>query len=188
MKKRLNSKDTPHHSAEVSPKANIGDGTKIWHQAQIREDAIIGDNCIISKNVYIDFGVKVGNNVKIQNNVSIYHGIEIEDGVFVGPHVCFTNDKIPRAINDDGTLKRGDDWEVLKTVVCEGASIGANSTILPGITIGRYAMIGAGSVVTRDVLDFELVLGNPARVCGKVDKRGNIIRKRSTLKKPPRRK
>jgi len=164
-----------HPTAEVSPKARIGKGTSIWNQAQIREDAQIGDNCIISKNVYIDFGVKIGNNVKIQNNVSVFHGVTIEDGVFIGPHVCFTNDKNPRAINPDGKLKKGEGWEVSKILVKKGASIGANSTILPGVTIGEFALIGAGSVVTKDVPDYAVVVGNPSRQVGYVCKCGKKL-------------
>src|SRR3989338_2564926 len=133
-----------HPSADVSPDAVIGDGTAIWNNAQVRERASLGKNCVISKNVYIDFGVKIGNNVKIQNNVSVYHGVSIEDGVFVGPHVCFTNDKNPRAINPDGSLKTSSDWEISAILVKKGASIGANSTILPGVTVGEFALIGGG--------------------------------------------
>jgi len=174
-----------HETAEVSDKAKIGKDVSIWNQAQIREDAVIGDNSIISKNVYVDFSVKIGKNVKIQNNSSIFHGVVIEDGVFIGPHVCLTNDNNPRAVNPDLTLKKADDWEVSETLVKEGASIGAGSIILPGITIGKFAMVGAGSVVTKDVSDFALVYGNPAKLkafvckCGfKLDylkKQGNSI-------------
>lgn len=177
-----------HHTADVSLKAKIGKKTKIWHHAHVREGAVIGMNCIISKNVYIDIKVKIGDNVKIQNNVSIYHGITIGHGVFIGPHVCFTNDKIPRAINEDGTIKKTDNWSVAKTIVKDGASIGANSTILPGITIGSFAMIGAGSVVTKNVGDFELVYGNPARVYGIVDKSGKVVAKKLPPKSKTRRK
>jgi UDP-2-acetamido-3-amino-2,3-dideoxy-glucuronate N-acetyltransferase len=155
-----------HPTAEVSPNAKIGQGTSIWHQVQIREDAQIGEECILSKGVYVDAGVAIGNRVKIQNYVSVYHGVTIEDGVFVGPHVCFTNDLLPRAINPDGTLKSSTDWALSKTLVCKGASIGANSTIRCGITIGAWALIGAGSVVTRDVPDHGLVWGNPATLQG----------------------
>ncbi|MFA7244317.1 MAG: acyltransferase [Patescibacteria group bacterium] len=169
-----------HETADVSDKAKIGKGTKIWNWCQVRENATIGENCIIGKNAYVDTGAIVGNNVKIQNNASVYDGVTLEDGVFVGPHVCFTNDKIPRAINEDGSLKGGaetGDWEISKILVKRGASIGANSTILPGVTIGEFAMVGAGSVVTRNVPDYTLVLGNPARAYGIVDKSGKIVSK-----------
>ena len=155
-----------HSTAEVSERAHIGEGSSIWHQSQIREDAHIGTNCIISKGVYIDAGVTIGDSVKIQNYVSVYHGVTIEDGVFVGPHVCFTNDLRPRAINPDGSLKSADDWVLSKTLIRRGAAIGANSTIRCGITIGEWAMIGAGSVVTRNVPAYALVWGNPGRLHG----------------------
>lgn len=166
-----------HPTAEVSERAKIGKNTKIWHYVQIREGAEIGENCIIGKGVYIDFDVKIGNNVKIQNGVDVYHGVTIEDGVFIGPHVCFTNDKIPRAIDERGNLKSNNDWEVGRILVKKGASIGAGSVILPDITIGEYAMVGAGSVVTKDVPVFALVYGNPAKLHGEVDKSGSIIKK-----------
>lgn len=157
-----------HHTAEVAESATVGEGTKIWHQAQIRPDARIGANCILGKAVYIDEHVEIGNNVKIQNRASIYRDCIIEDGVFIGPHVCFTNDIFPRAINPDGTLKRADDWAVGHSWVKYGASIGAGTIILPSRTIGRFALVGAGSVVTRDVPDHGLVVGNPARLIGYV--------------------
>lgn len=167
-------------SASVSQKAKIGNNVYIWRLSQIREDAIIGDNCIIGMGVYIDHGVKIGSNVKIQNNVSIYHGVMVEDGVFVGPHVCFTNDKTPRAIDETGALLTESGWKVSESLVKKGASIGANATICPGVTIGEYAMIGAGSVVTKDVDDFKLVYGNPAKVQGTVDTSGQIVTKESS--------
>lgn len=155
-----------HPTAEVSPSAEIGSGTRIWHQAQVRERARIGANCIIGKGVYIDFEVQVGNNCKIQNGALLYHGCTIEDGVFVGPGVILTNDKLPRAINPDGSLKGTDDWVVGKTVVRRGASVGTGSIVLPGVTIGAFAMVGAGAVVSKDVPDYGLVLGVPARLIG----------------------
>jgi acetyltransferase-like isoleucine patch superfamily enzyme len=155
-----------HPTAEVSEKASIGDGTSIWHQAQVREGVTIGERCIIGKGVYVDAGVSIGKHVKIQNYVSVFHGVTLEDGVFVGPHVCFTNDLRPRAINPDGTLKAADDWTLSLTLVKYGAALGANSTVRCGITIGRWAMVGSGSVVTRDVPDYGLVWGNPAQLHG----------------------
>jgi acetyltransferase-like isoleucine patch superfamily enzyme len=155
-----------HSTAEVSPKAKIGSGTSIWNQAQVREGAVIGENCILGKDVYVDFDVQIGDHVKIQNGVSVFHGVTIEDGVFVGPHVCFTNDKYPRAINLDGSLKGSDDWKVSQTRIKYGAALGACSVILPGITVGEWAMVAAGAVVTRDVPPYALVIGQPARVKG----------------------
>ena len=153
-----------HPTAEVSPKAQIGEGTSVWNQAQVREDAVIGKNCILSKDVYVDFGVVIGSNVKVQNGVSIYHGVTIEDGVFVGPHACFTNDKYPRAINPDGSLKSGADWVVSETRIGHGAALGARSVILPGLSVGEWAMVAAGAVVTHDVPPGATVAGVPARV------------------------
>jgi UDP-2-acetamido-3-amino-2,3-dideoxy-glucuronate N-acetyltransferase len=155
-----------HPTAEVSPDAQIGEGTSIWNQAQVREGAVIGENCILSKDVYIDFGVHIGNNCKIQNGVSVYHGVTLEDGVFVGPYVCFTNDKYPRAINPDGSLKGSADWAVSETRIKHGAALGARSVILPGLTIGEWSMIAAGAVVTRDVPAYGLMVGHPARLRG----------------------
>lgn len=155
-----------HATAEVADSAEIGEGTGIWHQCQVRQDVRIGKNCILGKGVYVDFGVRLGDNVKVQNYVSIYHGVEIEDGVFVGPHVCFTNDNLPRAINSDGTLKGADDWVVGKILIKRGAALGANATILPKVVVGEWAMVGSGSVVTKDVPDHGLVVGNPAHLIG----------------------
>ena len=159
-----------HPTAEVSNKAKIGDGTKIWHHAQISENAEIGENCNIGKGVYIDFGVKIGSNCKIQNYVSIYHGVVIEDDVFIGPSVTFTNDLYPRAFI-------WSEEKASKTLIKKGASIGANSTIICGITIGKFAMIGAGSVVTKEVHDYVLAYGNPAKITGFVCECGRKLEK-----------
>jgi UDP-2-acetamido-3-amino-2,3-dideoxy-glucuronate N-acetyltransferase len=155
-----------HDSADVSPGAQIGEGTKIWQHTQVREDVVIGRNCILGKAVYIDSGVRMGDNVKIQNGVSVYRGVTLGNGVFCGPHCVFTNDLHPRAINPDGTLQSAADWLEVPTTVLDGASIGANATIVCGVTIGPWAMIGAGAVVTRDVPAHGLAFGNPARLAG----------------------
>ena len=165
-----------HVSADVSDQAKIGAGTAIWHQAQVRPGASIGSNCILGKGVYVDTGVTIGENVKIQNYVSIYHGVVIEDGVFCGPHCVFTNDKVPRAVNPDGSLKKDDDWMVSTTLVRQGASIGAGATIVCGVTIGCWAVIGSGAVVTRDVPDYGLVWGNPARLHGFICRCGSRLK------------
>ncbi len=157
-----------HPTADVSPNAHIGARTRVWHQAQIRERAHVGEECIIGKGVYIGAGVHVGNRVKIQNYALVYEGVTLEDGVFVGPHACFTNDLRPRAINPDGSLQSAADWDIVPTHVGYGASIGANSTIIAGVRIGEWAMVGAGAVVTRDVPAHALVVGAPARVVGYV--------------------
>lgn len=157
-----------HPTADVSPAAEIGAKTKIWHQVHIRENARIGANCIVGKGAYIDFDVTIGNDVKIQNGAMLYHGLGVEDGVFIGPGVIFTNDKQPRAVNPDMSPKGTDDWTVGETTVRKGAAIGAGSVIVTGVTVGVFAMVGAGAVVTRDVPDQGLVVGNPARLIGYV--------------------
>jgi UDP-2-acetamido-3-amino-2,3-dideoxy-glucuronate N-acetyltransferase len=161
-----------HPTATVAASAVVGDRTQIWMHCQIREDARLGEDCILGKNIYVDTGVQIGSRVKIQNNVSLFAGVTIEDGVFVGPHVCFTNDKVPRAINPDGSLKAATDWQITETRVQTGAAIGANTTVVCGVTIGAWAMIGSGSLVSRSVPAYALVYGNPARRAGWVTPSG----------------
>jgi acetyltransferase-like isoleucine patch superfamily enzyme len=155
-----------HPSAEVSAEAIVGEGTRVWHQAQVRQGARIGSECIIGKGVYIDFDVVIGNRCKLQNGVFVYHGATIEDGVFLGPGVMLLNDKNPRAINSDGTFKSDADWQVSPTHIGYGAGMGGGAVILPGVSIGRWAIIGSGAVVTRNIPDYGLAYGNPARLAG----------------------
>jgi UDP-2-acetamido-3-amino-2,3-dideoxy-glucuronate N-acetyltransferase len=149
-----------HPTAEVAADAEVGPGTKIWHQCQVMPKARIGANCKLGKGVYVDGGVRIGDRVKIQNGISVYRGVTVEDDVLLGPHMAFTNDLFPRAFNDD--------FEIVPTLVKKGASVGANATIVCGVTLGSYSMVGAGAVVTMDVPDHALVVGNPARVLGYV--------------------
>lgn len=160
-----------HESSYVDENVEIGEGTKIWHFCHVQSGARIGKKCSIGQNVNISNNVHIGNEVKIQNNVSVYEGVEIQDGVFCGPSCVFTNDLTPRA-----RFPKGHD-NYKKTVVQEGASIGANATIVCGNTIGRYAMIASGAVVTKDVPDYALMAGVPARMIGKVDEQGNVVEK-----------
>jgi UDP-2-acetamido-3-amino-2,3-dideoxy-glucuronate N-acetyltransferase len=150
-------------SADVDERAALGDGTAVWHLAQVREDASLGRNCIVGRGAYVGPGVRMGDNCKLQNYALVYEPAVLEDGVFVGPAVVFTNDHYPRAVAADGTLKRGNDWEAVGVTVREGASIGARSVCVAPVTIGRWALVAAGSVVVRDVPDFALVAGVPAR-------------------------
>lgn len=165
-----------HRTADVHEDAQIGSGTYIWNEVQIRGSAIVGQQCTVSKGVYIDRDVRIGNRVKVQNQVSIYRGVTIEDGVFVGPHATFTNDLQPRAISPNGEMIFDTDWQITETTVKYGASIGANATIVCGVTIGRWAMIAAGAVVTKDVPDFGLVVGAPARLTGFVGPSGQRLK------------
>ena len=157
-----------HESTYVDNNVEIGEDTKIWHFSHIQSGAKIGKGCSIGQNVNIGNNVKIGNHVKIQNNVSVYEGVELEDYVFCGPSMVFTNIKVPRS----EFPQQGSEFYA-KTLVKKSASIGANATVVCGVTIGEYAMIGSGAVVTKDVPDFALVIGNPGRVVGMVDKKGN---------------
>jgi acetyltransferase-like isoleucine patch superfamily enzyme len=152
----------------VAASAEIGPRTRVWSQCQIREGARIGEDCILGRGVVIDLGVQIGDNVKIQAGVFIPRGVTLESGVFVGPGVIFTNDLRPRAITPDGRLKQDTDWQIGRSCVRYGASIGAGAVVLPDLTIGRFALVAAGAVVARDVPDHGLVAGNPARRVGYV--------------------
>ena len=156
-----------HSSAEVEPGAAVGAGTTIWHHSQVRAGALIGEYCVLGKNVFVDAGVVIGDRVKIQNNVSVYQGVELADDVFIGPSAVFTNDLRPRSANQD--------WRVGTTRVRRGASVGANATIICGVEIGEYAMVGAGSVVTAAVLPHQLAVGHPARHRGWVCACGAVV-------------
>lgn len=159
-------------SADVSPAARIGDGSSIWHLAQVRENAVLGENCIIGRGAYIGTGVVLGDNCKVQNHALVYEPARLEDGVFVGPAVVFTNDHFPRAVTPEGTVKTADDWEPVGVTCRTGASIGARAVCVAPVTIGRWALVAAGSVVTKDVPDFALVAGVPARRIGWVGRAG----------------
>jgi UDP-2-acetamido-3-amino-2,3-dideoxy-glucuronate N-acetyltransferase len=161
-----------HESADVAENATIGEGSSVWHLAQVREDAVLGANCIVGRGAYVGTGVRMGDNCKLQNYALVYEPAVLEDGVFVGPAVCFTNDHYPRSISPDGTLKRGDDWEAVGVTCRRGSSIGARAVCVAPVTIGRWAMVAAGSVVVKDVPDFALVAGVPARRLRWVGKAG----------------
>ncbi len=169
---------TPHPgvriqaSSDVSDDAQIGAGSSIWHLAQVREGAVLGANCIVGRGAYVGTGVRMGDNCKLQNYALVYEPAVLEDGVFVGPAVCFTNDHYPRSVAPDGSLKRGDDWEAVGVTCREGSSIGARSVCVAPVTIGRWALVAAGSVVVKDVPDFALVAGVPARRLRWVGKAG----------------
>lgn len=150
-------------SADVDPRASVGAGTRVWHLAQVREDAVVGSDCIIGRGAYIGPGVRVGDRCKIQNHALVYEPAVLEDGAFVGPAVVLTNDFYPRAVNPDGSLKSADDWNAVGVTVRTGASLGARSVCIAPVTVGRWALVAAGSVVTVDVPDFALVAGVPAR-------------------------
>jgi UDP-2-acetamido-3-amino-2,3-dideoxy-glucuronate N-acetyltransferase len=157
-----------HETAVIDDGCKIGKGTKIWHFSHVMADSEIGENCHVGQNVVISPGVKLGNNVKVQNNVSIYTGVICDDDVFLGPSMVFTN-----VINPRSAIVRKDQY--LKTIVEKGASIGANATIVCGNTIGRYAFIGAGAVVTKDVRPYALLVGNPARQTGWISEFGHKL-------------
>lgn len=160
---------TIHESAVIDAGAKIGEGTKIWHFSHVMGTAEIGENCVLGQNVFVGNKVKIGNNVKVQNNVSIYEGVVCDDDVFLGPSMVFTN-----VINPRSSINRKQEFK--KTQVKKGVSIGANATIVCGITLGEYCFIGAGAVITKDVKPFALMVGVPARQKGWVSKAGIVLK------------
>lgn len=168
-----------HATADIAESATISEGAKVWHYAQVRENASIGKNCVVGRGAYVGPGVEVGDNCKIQNYALVYEPAKLGNGVFIGPAVVLTNDHFPRAINVDGTFKSADDWHPVGVTVGEGASIGASSTCVAPITIGRWALVGAGAVVIKDVPDFALVVGSPARRVGWVGEAGHPLSEES---------
>jgi UDP-2-acetamido-3-amino-2,3-dideoxy-glucuronate N-acetyltransferase len=159
-------------SADVADDATIGEGSKVWHLAQVREGARLGENCIVGRGAYIGSGVVMGDNCKVQNYALVYEPAELGRGVFIGPAVVLTNDTYPRAIGPDGSLKSAHDWTPVGVTIRDGASIGARAVCVAPVTIGRWATVAAGAVVTKDVPDFALVAGVPARRIRWVGKAG----------------
>jgi UDP-2-acetamido-3-amino-2,3-dideoxy-glucuronate N-acetyltransferase len=149
--------------ADVDPRARLGPGVSVWHLAQIREDAEIGPDCVIGRGAYIGAGVRLGQRCKVQNHALIYEPAWLDDGVFVGPAAVFTNDRYPRAVTPDGSIKAAGDWEPVGVTVRRGASIGARAVCVAPVTIGSWAVVAAGAVVVKDVPDFALVVGVPSR-------------------------
>ncbi|EMY35676.1 N-acetylglucosamine-1-phosphate uridylyltransferase/acetyltransferase [Arthrobacter crystallopoietes BAB-32] len=163
-------------TADVSERARLGEGTKIWHLAQVREDAELGTDCIVGRGAYVGTGVKIGDNTKIQNYALVYEPAELGHGVFIGPAAVLTNDTYPRSVNPDGSLKSAHDWTPVGVTIAEGASVGARAVCVAPVRIGRWATIAAGAVVTKDVPDFALMAGVPARRIGWVGKSGHPLR------------
>jgi UDP-2-acetamido-3-amino-2,3-dideoxy-glucuronate N-acetyltransferase len=159
-------------SADVADAAKVGDGTKVWHLAQVRENAVLGQNCIVGRGAYIGTGVTMGDNCKVQNHALVYEPAKLGHGVFIGPAVVLTNDTYPRAVNPDGSLKSASDWEAVGVTIDDGASIGARAVCIAPVRVGAWATVAAGAVVTKDVPDFALVAGVPARRIGWVGKAG----------------
>jgi acetyltransferase-like isoleucine patch superfamily enzyme len=155
-----------HASADLESDVSVGPRTSIWNRAVLRNGASVGAECIIGRDAFIDEGVRLGDRVKVQNGALVYHGVTVGNGVFIGPGAILTNDRYPRAVTATGELARGDDWTVSPIELRDGCSIGAGAVVVAGTTIGRFATVGAGAIVTRDVPDFALVAGNPARRLG----------------------
>jgi acetyltransferase-like isoleucine patch superfamily enzyme len=155
-----------HPTADLEDEVSVGPRTSVWNRAVLRRGASLGAECVIGRDAFIDEGVRLGDRVKVQNGALVYHGVSVGDGVFIGPGAILTNDRYPRAITPTGELARGDDWTVSPIELREGCSIGAGAVVVAGTVVGRFATVGAGAVVTRDVPDYALVAGNPARRLG----------------------
>jgi acetyltransferase-like isoleucine patch superfamily enzyme len=153
-------------SADLESGVSVGPRTSIWNRAVLRNGASVGADCVIGRDAFIDEGVRLGDKVKVQNGALVYHGVNVGNGVFIGPGAILTNDRYPRAITPTGELARGDDWTVSPIELADGCSIGAGAVVVAGTSIGRFATVGAGAIVTRDVPDYALVAGNPARRLG----------------------
>jgi acetyltransferase-like isoleucine patch superfamily enzyme len=163
-------------SADVDERAEVGDGTLVWHLAQLREGARVGEECVIGRGAYVGPGTVLGRRCKVQNHALLYEPAVLEDGVFIGPAVVLTNDYYPRAVNADGTLKSAEDWHAVGVTVKEGASVGARAVLVAPVMVGRWALVAAGAVVTADVPDHALVVGVPARRVGWVGRAGEPLR------------
>lgn len=167
-------------SADVSPEATVGDGSSVWHLAQVREGAVLGKGCVIGRGAYVGTGVRLGDHCKVQNYALVYEPAELADGVFVGPAAVLTNDTFPRAINPDGSLKSASDWDAVGVTIGQGASIGARAVCVAPVTVGPWATVAAGAVVTRDVPAYALVVGVPARQVGWVGRAGHPLEQTTT--------
>lgn len=164
-----------HPTATIEDGAVLGDGTKVWHQAQVRANARVGADCVLGKGAFVDVGVRIGDRCKLQNYANVFHGSVVEDEVFIGPLAVLTNDRFPRAAMPDGGLKSDDDWAVEGITVRRGASIGARAVVLPGIVVGEWAIVGAGAVVLTDIAPHRVVVGNPARERAWAGRCGHVI-------------
>lgn len=177
----MNAPYVVHPSADVADTAVIGAGSKVWNYAQLREGSVLGEECIVGQGAYVGAGVIVGNRCKIQNHALVYEPARLGNGVFIGPAVVLTNDTYPRAVNPDGSGKSASDWTPTGVTIKDGASIGANATCVAPVTVGAWAIVAAGAVVTTDVPDYALVAGVPAKRIGWVGRTGKRLQIKDSL-------